>query len=175
MLTFHEPLNDWQNFHGVNLLQQLYQDPHEHSFTFQNFAMITMIKNYLENGKIKIFERSLDATMHVFLRAHEMFGTITNTRKLILLEWYELITYLVPIRMDAIIYIQTSPRTAMKRLKSRNRPEEQHIKLKYLQMINDLYNHWLYNCSCTKIIRINGNQETHEIMNELNEKLGKIE
>lgn len=136
--------------------------------------MITMIKNYLEDGNIKIFESSLDATIHVFLKAHELCNTITNTEKLILAEWYKLLKRIIPVRMDAIIYIQTSPQTAMKRLKHRNRPEEQPIKLKYLQIIHDLYNHWLNNCSCTQIIFINGNQDVNGMMNELNRKLDEL-
>lgn len=55
-------------------------------------------------------------------------GNINDTNFTILQHWFELIKLQLKIKIDAIIYLRTTPDTAYDRLKKRDRPEERTIK-----------------------------------------------
>lgn len=74
--TLHEPLKKWQNVYGLNLLGCMYTNPHKWSFTFQNYATLTMLQNHLHPARNKIMERSLWSVENVFSKAHQIRGTI---------------------------------------------------------------------------------------------------
>ncbi len=38
-----ETLEQWENFHGKNLLELFYADPEHFAFTFQNYALLSMM------------------------------------------------------------------------------------------------------------------------------------
>jgi deoxyadenosine/deoxycytidine kinase len=57
--TFNEPLNEWENFHGVNLFAKYYNQPKKYSGIFQQYVFQTQWKQFRDNTtNIKIIERS---------------------------------------------------------------------------------------------------------------------
>ena len=42
------------------------------------------------------------------------------------------------LQVKLIVYMQTSPKNALKHIKERGRPDEQNVSLKYLRALHDL-------------------------------------
>lgn len=174
--TFQEPLSLWTNFHNTNLLELTYSNPKKWATPFQLFAMSSMIQNHLtpSSSPIKIMERSVWSTKHCFITAHYLSKNINRTTYEIFNHHFNLITEHLPIQMDLIVYIKTSPKISYERIKKRNRPEEQYITLKYVKLIHSLYQKWLNKNdppNSSMLITINGKNTTLEMLEELNSKL----
>lgn len=133
--------------------------------------MLTLAQNHLHPEKIKIIERSIGSSQHVFTKAHQFLNNIEPHQAKILENWFLLLTKHLPIHTDLIIYLRIDPKTAMTRLKQRNRYEERNIEITYIQLLNDLYDAWLYKNPGTKVITINANRTIEQIMDEINQKI----
>lgn len=140
---------------------------------FQNYAMLTMLWNHLHSAKTKVIERSFGSTKKVFLKAHQINKTIRPAQARILEEWDALITSNLHTQVDLIIYLRIEPEIAMSRLKKRNRYEERNITINYIQMLNELYDQWLFNNPGSKFVTINADQSTEHMLKELNEKISQ--
>lgn len=59
MRTVKEPLDDWTNFHGTNLLDLMYKDASSWVFPFQVYSLLTLLKNHMKivNENVKVMER----------------------------------------------------------------------------------------------------------------------
>lgn len=64
-----EPVNEWQNCNGHNLLKHLYSDINKWSFTFQSYVQLTMLQQHtLQTDKpIKLMERSIYSARYCFV------------------------------------------------------------------------------------------------------------
>lgn len=175
IFTLREPLDKSRDLSKVNLLEKMYQDPVGWAFTFQNYALMTMLKNHMHHGETKILERSIGSTKNVFLRAHQRLETISPLQAKILEEWHDLLVTHLPIRIDLIIYLRVDPEIALKRLKKRNRPEERDVEIEYLRTLGELYDQWLYNSYGIRVVTLNANVSTKRMMKELNKKLKQLE
>jgi hypothetical protein len=59
---YPEPVADWRNVNGINLLEQMYNHPEQEGISFQFNALLSMVKCHNDNtlpGVCKIIERSL--------------------------------------------------------------------------------------------------------------------
>lgn len=85
VLTFREPLEQWSNFHGANLLDLMYKDRSNWAFPFQSYALLTMLKNHQTKAahNIKIMERSIYSS-RIFLEANKMLNAINQIQYQIL-------------------------------------------------------------------------------------------
>lgn len=61
ILTLLEPLEEYRDVQGVNLLERMYKNPEKFSFHFQHHALMTMRKRHIEQTtkKFKIMEPSI--------------------------------------------------------------------------------------------------------------------
>lgn len=139
-----EPLHEWTNFCGENLLQQMYEDPRKNSFLFQTFVQYTMAKIQFEEApnKIKITERSLTSERFVFIEAIRILKHITPLQYEVLVAWFNLINSKVT-PANEVIYLRTSPLVALGRLRGRNRTGEESVSKEYLALLHSLHESWL--------------------------------
>lgn len=151
IVTFQEPLNEWQSVEHTNLLKKLYQDPTRWSFAFQSFAMLSMVKNHQHKTNIKIMKRSIFSGTQVFLKAHEVCGTINPVYAKILRAWQKHFEETMPLNIDLVIYFKTKPETAWERIRNRNRPEEKSITLDYIRILHTFYEEWMTGYSRKKM------------------------
>ena len=142
--VFYEPLNEWTNFCGENLLQQMYNNPKANSFMFQTFVQYTMTKIQFEENKdlIKVTERSLISERYVFIEALRILNHITPLQYEILNSWFKFLSEKIP-KVDEVIYLRTSPLIAFGRLRGRNRSEETEVGKDYLTLLHSLHENWL--------------------------------
>lgn len=151
---FPEPLSVWQQVPyvfqpgGFNLFKKLYENPSKYAFAFQLYALLTMYQRTVdaleEAGRLNesarccllVFERSF-VTTQLFcqiqydlnnLDSHE-YGIYGNYVQMLL----EKEPRLVP---DQMIYLDVDPELAMSRMEQRKRPEEKHVSLEYLKIID---------------------------------------
>jgi deoxyadenosine/deoxycytidine kinase len=142
--TFTEPLDDWTNFCGENLLQKMYEDPQNNSFLFQTFVQYTMAKIQFEEtpNLIKIAERSLISERYVFIEAIRVLNFISPLQYEVLNAWYQFLATKIP-KVDEVIYLRTTPLIALGRLRGRNRTEEDTVNKEYLELLHTLHENWL--------------------------------
>jgi len=148
--TYEEPVKQWQNFKGKNLLQLSYNDPVQWANLFQSYVMLTSIKNHLaiSGRSVKIIERSLFSSQHCFVENYYQTGKLNDTEYLILVEWFEFLTTnpQLSLTVDLIIYLRIQPEVALERIKLRGRGEEVDISLSYLQALHTCHENWLLKC-----------------------------
>lgn len=162
VLTLREPLTKWKNLHDINLLELMYEDPTNWAAPFQSFALLSMAQNHLNPARIKFIERSIFSTKYVFLEANKINENIDEANLTILNNWFNFILTNMKIKVDAIVYIKTTPKIAFDRLKKRSRPEENQIKEEYIDMIHTMYENWLIKGNFTwpcQIIVLNGDKK----------------
>lgn len=139
-----EPILQWQNCQGNNLLELLYNDPHKNAITFQSYAQLTKLQSYQKPTKcpLRIMERSLFSARYCFVESLYHNGYITQSEYAVLDEWFKYLTH--DYNIDLIIYLRTDPNTSFNRILTRGRKEETNISLKYIQQLHKLHDDWLF-------------------------------
>lgn len=137
--VFTEPINQWRNFHGVNVLQEYYNDFEGWSMKFQLLALLTLCDRLNHLGEINFTERSPISSMEIFakgLRKNNFldeveYGLLEKTRAFITKEF----------KPDLIIYNETAPEVCMERIKKRNRQEDiEQLTPEFIQVLHDRHN-----------------------------------
>ena len=138
-----EPVKQWTNLGGVNMLQKFYDDPQEHAFTFQTWVLITRANQVAETPKkaIRIIERSFDSSLHCFANILKENGFLSDVQMDLLRElaWTLKSNASGRLEVDAYVYLKGDPATCLDRIRSRNRPEEGLIDIAYLTSLNKAY------------------------------------
>lgn len=173
VLTIREPIKKWCDIANFNLFEHMNQRPKKWAFAFQVNIITTMMNNHLHPTKPKIIERSVHSARNVFTKLQQIRNTIPPPQAKILEDLYTLMTNHLNTNVDITIYIRTDPEIVAERIKKRARYEERDMKLDYLKLVNELYDRWLlHQKDNKKIIVINGNLSTDEMIQELESKIG---
>ena len=168
-----EPVDQWKNLSGHNLLNNSFFDPKRHSFTFQSFVQLTRLKCWTEetNAAVKIIERSLQSNRFVYLNVARTMGNISTEEFTVLTEQFDTLAKLFDVNLDLIIYLRTDPLISYRRMVARGRMEESPAKIKYLQELHQAYDQWLWcpeenpmNCP---IVTVDANKSQKEVFNEI--------
>jgi deoxyadenosine/deoxycytidine kinase len=178
IIILPEPLDQWTNFNGQNLLKMKYEDAAKYEYLFQTLANATklnLLNEHCHKNGIKIIERSLQSGFNVFVKnSKENYGMDDVTYEALKYNYETMCTkncldmITCP---DLYIYLQTSPRICYERMRKRNRNEEKNVDLKYLENLHTKYEEWLNrqdseeNAMCPILI-LNGNLDK-ELMNDL--------
>ena len=142
-----EPVSQWQQVGGHNLLQQYYNDPHRWSYTFQNYALLTRSNNLklsVAENKTKeniIFsERSIVADREIFAKLLWKQNKMSSLEYNLYHKFYEDLqkVYELPIRHKHI-YLKTNPEICLERIKKRSREEQKAIDMSYLKDLHGLH------------------------------------
>ena len=110
-VTFvEEPVSQWQNLGGDNLLEKFYKDPERWGFSFEFYSMLSKIKCLLKASEseknIVIIERSLLSNKIFFDISKDMnklndleYGMLINTYNFYMQNIYPM--------LNGIIYLNT--------------------------------------------------------------------
>ncbi len=144
---FPEPVKEWTDLGGHNLLGKLYEDPTRWSFQFQSYVQLTRLKILKEpvtQGKtVKIIERSIQNNRYCFLKLASDLGSLANEELAVLNEWHDWLESNLDLGLDLIVYLRTDPEVAYRRMRQRNRSEEASAGLDYLSSLHEAYEQWL--------------------------------
>lgn len=138
-----EPVERWQNFNGLNLLDLMYKDGEKYSMIFELYAMMTKIDRHTAvNGGVYdfgIFERSPYSAMQCFSKNMKNDGMMTSLEYDVLREFF---IRFAP-KYDGVVYIKTSPLVAFDRTAKRLRHEEASIPFSLFEKLHNLHEEWL--------------------------------
>jgi len=166
--VYPEPVSTWTNLNGTNYLDLVYKNQTRWGMTFESLVMQTMLEIQLRDCRnyttlqdlattkpntppVKMMERSLLATRHIFVR--NLNNTIAMEEFKVLEAWLDSLNRMQQIDtgVDVIIYLRTDPSVTIKRVAKRHRHEEMDVPLKYYQGLNQLYEDWLIHGNSTGI------------------------
>ena len=153
-----EPVKQWQNLGGMNLLDSFYTDPKRWGFSFEFFSMLTKIKALLNAANsdkpIIIIERSIFSNK-VFMDVSKELNKLDKMEYKMLMNTYDFyIQYVYP-QLSGIIYLDTPVEECIRRITKRNRGEECSIEKSYLELLKKKFDE-LANSSTRLVIRIDG-------------------
>ena len=153
-----EPVKDWQNLGGMNLLESFYTDPQRWGFSFEFYSMLSKIKALLNAGNsdkpVIVIERSI-LSNKVFMDLSHELGKLEEMEYRMLMNTYEFYLQHVYPQLSGIIYLDTPVDECIRRITKRNRGEECSIERSYLQSIKEKMD-LLANSSAMNVIRIDG-------------------
>ena len=166
-----EQIDLWENFHGFNLLQMKNERPTDHlNLAFQILANLSRVDQMSKTAQlytVKIMERSLFSSFHVFVKNNFEDQGMGNLSYEILKYNFEVLTpnaLKALCNPDLLVYIKTDPKICYDRMKSRNRVSEKNVTLENLEQLHKKHEDWivpddrgsLKDMKCS-IITINGN------------------
>ena len=165
-----EPLHEWQNVGGQNLLNRMYKFPKENTFLFQVLALLTMVRDHLRHKfyatKPRVVERFMGS--RCFIKNAHKNGNLTDAENMVLSDWRIFLEEcpLINMKADLIIYLRTSPERAFQRIKKRNREEELNISFDYIKQLHDYHEEWLmdYMSADHKVIVIDADLDLPELV-----------
>lgn len=142
-----EPVEEWRNLRGWNLLDLMYKDPVKWAMTFQSYVTMTMLDMHRQPTAtpVKLMERSIFSARYCFVEHMMRTGTLHPAQFAVLDEWFRFIHREIPIDVDLIVYLKTSPLIVHERIKKRARSEEQCVPLSYIEDLHKLHEDWLVN------------------------------
>ena len=122
-----QPVSEWQNLGGMNLLDSFYTDPKRWGFSFEFYSMLTKIKALLNAANsdkpIIIIERSI-LSNKVFMDISAELEKLDKMEYRMLMNTYKFYLQHVYPRLDGIIYLDTPVDECIRRITKRNRGEE---------------------------------------------------
>lgn len=164
--VIYEPVNEWKDLGGDNLLENFYSEPKRWAFTFELESMISKIRKLKEamaaNYDIILLERSIHSDK-AFQIASFFYDKISTMEMHILDEIRSDFLKTYP-SFNGIIYLDTDIETCIKRIKKRNRNEEQNIDKEYLLKLEDLFLTTKYGCP---MLMISGDYEPKDAQKTL--------
>ena len=153
-----EPVKQWQNLGGMNLLDAFYTDPQRWGFTFEFYSMLTKIQALLKAANsdkpIIIIERSI-LSNKVFMELSNELGKLDKMEYAMLKNTYKCYLDHVYPQLAGIIYLDTPVEECIRRITKRNRGEECTIEKSYLEAIKKKMDE-MCNSSTMIVIRIDG-------------------
>ena len=153
-----EPVKEWQNLGGMNLLDSFYTNPKRWGFSFEFYSMLTKIQALLKAANsdkpIIIIERSI-LSNKVFMDISKELGKLDKMEYTMLLNTYNFYLQHVYPQIAGVIYLDTPVDECIKRITKRNRGEECSIEKSYLELLKNKFDE-LADSSTMVAIRING-------------------
>ena len=153
-----EPVKQWQNLGGMNLLDSFYSDPKRWGFSFEFYSMLTKIQALLKAAEsdkpIIIIERSI-LSNKVFMDLSNDLGKLDKMEYCMLMNTYNFYLEHVYPQLSGIIYLDTPVEECIRRITKRNRGEECTIEKSYLDAIKIKMDE-MCDSSTMIVIRIDG-------------------
>ncbi|CAG4975713.1 unnamed protein product [Colias eurytheme] len=143
-----EPIQEWRNVSGHNLLGLLYSDLNKWTFAFQHYVHLSRLKIQTSPPStpditVKMFERSVQNSRHCFVENAKKQNFLEDPQYQVLLSWFDYTEKNLDISLDLIVYLRTTPEVVWERMMKRGRAEESEVPLEYLQQVHDSYENWL--------------------------------
>lgn len=165
-----EPVHEWQNVEGHNLLNLLYADRFTWNFPFQTLALTTLGKRQTEvltnnPDKLVILERSPKCSIRVFAQYLENARMLKAEHMAVLRVLYATVAPITK-RPVHYIYVRTPPHLVVERIARRGRSEELPITELYLNELHQVTDAWLLQEEQAPVHVIDGRQTPEEVLNE---------
>jgi deoxyadenosine/deoxycytidine kinase len=169
-VTFvEEPVSQWQNLGGENLLEKFYQDPERWGFTFEFYSMLSKIKCLMKAAdsekNIIIIERSI-LSNKIFIDISKEMNKLNDLEYGMLINTYNFYKQNVYPILNGIIYLNTPVDVCVQRIIQRNRGGENNLDKNYLLMLKEKFDE-LSNNSTIPTLVIDGNFDLERDSNKI--------
>jgi len=130
--AIYEPVKEWND---TGVLQYFYKDIPKHCYEFQTYSFITRIESVIEDlynnqdADVYILERSIWTDKYIFLEL--LKDSIGELRMTMYNKWWTMWSYIMPMRVDKWVLLDTSLEESLRRINSRNRDGETAIDKEY--------------------------------------------
>jgi len=140
-----EPVDEWQDLNGHNLLHKLYEDPNRWSFQFQSYIQLTRLRCLRSptDRRVKLLERSIQNNRFCFLELAKREKSLSSPELNVLYSWYDFLDDKMGLDLDLIVYLRTDPEVSHERMRKRGRDEESSVPLEFLTNLHQVYEDWL--------------------------------
>ena len=139
VLLVEEPVKDWQDLEGENLLKKKNEDLNRWGYSFEAYVLITkmneLTKVAFSDKKIILIERCM-LTDKAFFDVNVENNLSTPMEEAMFKNLYEFLSNNVYPKLSGIIYLDTPVEECVKRMKERGRKEEKDIKEDYLAQLD---------------------------------------
>ena len=169
-VTFvEEPVSQWQNLGGENLLEKFYQDPERWGFTFEFYSMFSKLKCLMKAAdsekNIIIIERSI-LSNKIFIDLSKEMNKLNDLEYGMLINTYNFYKQNVYPILNGIIYLNTPVDVCVQRIIQRNREGENNVDKNYLLMLQEKFDE-LSNNSTIPTLVIDGNFDLERDSNKI--------
>ena len=139
VLLVEEPIKEWQDIEGENLLKKKNEDKKRWGYSFEAYVLITkmneLIKAADSDKSIILIERCM-VTDKAFFDLNVENGFSNPMEEAMFNNLYEFLSTNVYPRLNGIIYLDTPVDECVKRMKIRGRKEEESITPEYLTQLD---------------------------------------
>ena len=140
VVLVEEPVKDWQNLEGENLLKKKNDDLNRWGYSFEAYVLITkmneLTKVAFSDKKIILIERCM-LTDKVFFDINVENGFSNPMEEAMFKNLYEFLSNNVYPKLTGIIYLDTPVEECIQRMKERGRKEEETLKPDYLKQLDE--------------------------------------
>lgn len=173
IIVAEEPIDQWRNFHGINMLELFYQDMEKWGFKFQICALVTRTQELLQ-----ALEKASQETIIMVERSPltdlKTFSTLLLENGFMSTEEFSLLQELhqsIPAwrNTQAILYLRISAEKCLKRIKLRGREEERNIDFGYLMRLGKLHDDCLL--ANPRTILLDGTETVEEVLTRIHAKI----
>ncbi len=143
-----EPLEQWQNVGGENLLERFYADTQRWSYTFQTYAFVTRIVMQEAEAKknelsYQIVERSVFSDRFCFAKNAYELGLMSALEWKLYQEWFAWLVEGYMKKPSGFIYLRTDAQVCYERMLKRSRSDEASVHFDYIHMLHKRHEDWL--------------------------------
>jgi len=130
--AIYEPVKLWND---TGALQYFYQDIQKNCYEFQTYSYITRIESVIneiynsQDADIYLLERSIWTDKYIFMALLKDY--IGDMRMSMYNKWWDMWSYIMPMRVDKWVLLDTSLEESLKRITSRNRDGESAVDKNY--------------------------------------------
>jgi deoxyadenosine/deoxycytidine kinase len=130
--AIYEPVDLWNS---TGALQYFYDDITKNAYEFQTYTYITRIARVIDeiannpDADIYLLERSIWTDRYIFMEL--LKGHVGDLRMTMYNQWCDLWAYIMPMRVDKWVFLDTSLDESLKRIKIRNREAESGVSVEY--------------------------------------------
>lgn len=130
--AIYEPVDLWNS---TGALQYFYDDVPNHAYEFQTYTYITRIARVINelaatpDADVYLLERSIWTDRYIFMAL--LKNQIGTLKCQMYEQWCDLWAYIMPMRVDKWVFLNTSLEESLKRIKVRNREGESGVSVEY--------------------------------------------
>ena len=123
--AIYEPVELWKS---IGALEYFYKDISRNAYSFQTFTYITRIASVIDeiydnpDADIYILERSIWTDRYIFMEL--LKDSITDLEMAMYYQWCDMWAYILPMRVDKWVLLNTSLDESLKRIAFRDRNGE---------------------------------------------------
>ena len=176
VILVEEPVKDWQDIEGENLLKKKNEDLNRWGYSFEAYVLITKMNELTKfansDKKIILIERCM-LTDKAFFDVNVENNKSNPMEEAMFKNLYEFLSNNVYPKLNGIIYLDTPVEECIKRMKERGRKEEQSLTAEYLTQLDKHFKK-VVNESGIPVLYLNGKYDLKTDLPDIEKKLTDV-